>query len=100
MMTRLGFVTVASDALPSGDAAETMNWIASQCRKVAEEHTALAERAESLMNSFDGHRHFDTELRSFARYHRRAARADLEMAHRAEAAIRSGFDEFDLADVA
>ena len=93
-------MTIAADFLPSGDTVEAMNWIASRCRKVAEEHTALAQKAEELMSSCDGNRRFGAGLRSFARYHRRAARADLEMALRAEAAIRVGFDEFDLADVA
>jgi hypothetical protein len=99
MFARFGFVPVESGFPPSGSAAEAMSWIASHCRKVAQEHMTLAEKAERLMENFLGTRRFRTGLRTFARHHRRAAWQQLEMARRAEAALRIGCDDFDLADV-
>ena len=100
MIGSFGFVPARSDFVLGGTIGETMAWIAIHCRKVAEEHMAIAEKAEELMNSFLDNRHVRTGLRTFARLHRRAAWQYLEMARRAEAARRTGCQDFDLADVA
>ena len=60
---------------------------------------ALAEKAEELMDDFLDNRCFRTGLRTIARHHWRAAWQHLEMARRAEAARRTGCEDFDLADV-
>ena len=99
MIARLVPVPVGPAACADGSTAEAMTWIAGQCRRVAEGHMALAEKAEGLMDQFLGNRRFRSGLRTFARHHRRAAWQHLEMARRAEAAQRCHCEDFDLADV-
>jgi hypothetical protein len=99
MIARFEFVPVRPDSQSSGAACEAMTWIAAHCRKLAEEHMALADKTEELMDNFLDNRRFRTGLRTFARHHRRAAWQHLEMARRADAARRTGCEDFDLADV-
>ena len=47
MIGSFGFVPARSDFVLGGTIGETMAWIAIHCRKVAEEHMAIAEKAES-----------------------------------------------------
>jgi hypothetical protein len=99
MIARLGFVPVGPASRPDENAAGAIAWIAAHCRKVAEAHMALAEKAEGLMDQFTDNRRFRSGLRAFARHQRRLAWQHLEMALRAEAAWRTGCHDFDLADV-
>lgn len=78
---------------------KAMEWIASQCREVAKSHMELAVKAEGMQNLFLENRRLRTELRSFARHHRRSAWEHLEMARRAEAASHSEDADFVLTDM-
>jgi hypothetical protein len=100
MIARCAFVPACPDLQPDQEMAAAMTWIAGRCRKVAEEHMALAEKAERLMDNFLGTRRFRTGLRTFARRHRQAAWQHLAMACRVETNLRVGCDDFDLTDVA
>jgi hypothetical protein len=75
-----------------------MSWIADHCHQVAKSHMALADKAEVLMERFLDNRRFRSGLRTFARHNRRAAWQHLEMARRAEAAVQTGCNDFDLAE--
>jgi hypothetical protein len=99
MIAPFGFIPFASTVSPNAQFLEAMGWMATHCRKVAEAHMALAEKAEELMDQFLDNRRFRAGLRTFARHHRRAAWQQLEMARRAEAARRGNCEDFDLADV-
>jgi hypothetical protein len=103
MYERFGFVpatrTIAEEDKISESLKESLKWIAVHCRTIAVAHMALADKVESLMEQFLDKRRFRTGLRTFARYHRRVAWQNLEMASRAEAAVKNGYDELDMADV-
>lgn len=78
---------------------EALRWIADQSRKIATAHMDLANKAENAMNLVYINHRFRTGLRTFARYHCKAASTHLEMAKRAHAALHSAYEEFDLTDV-
>jgi hypothetical protein len=98
MIAPIQFPALGPSALVAEGVDEAMVWIAARCRQVAEAHMALAEKAEGLMGQCLNSRRFRSGLRTFARHNRRAAWQYLEMAHRAEAAQRSGCEDFDMSD--
>jgi hypothetical protein len=99
MYERFGFVPATRTIAEEDKISESLKWIAVHCRTIAVAHMALADKVESLMEQFLDKRRFRTGLRTFARYHRRVAWQNLEMASRAEAAVKNGYDELDMADV-
>jgi hypothetical protein len=80
MIARLGFVPLGTAADIDRPLEDAMNKLAYQCRSVAEAHMALAETAEGLTEQFLDNRRLRASLRTLARYHRRSAWQNLEMA--------------------
>jgi hypothetical protein len=97
MIAPLGFPAPAP--APAEDFRQTISWLAEHNRQIAQDHMALADRAEQLMDRFLDDRRSRTSLRNFARHNRRAAWQHLEMARRAEEMLHQCSDRFDLGDV-
>jgi len=99
MFERFGFIPATPASPVTRNLSDSLEVIVAHCRTIAAAHMALAEKVEGLMTEFVENRRFRTGLRTFARYHRRAAWQNLEMANRAEAARKNGYDELEMADV-
>jgi len=99
MYERFGFVPATRTIAEEDKISESLKWIAVHFRTIAAAHMALADKVESLMEKFLDNRRFRTGLRTYARHHRRVAWQNLEMANRADAARKNGYDELDMADM-